>query len=165
MLILETHAQSLQRLAALFGEEVLFELLEMQEDEPKRVTVHTEYFQAPVENFPKGQAYGELESMIRHLKLHPILEFHLWAYPHYRSYIESSLDLNSIIPSSTLQSSDPIGARLVEEAISEAKKWIQNLPLPPAFAAQAERVAEIPWLKFRASVLKKIGKRPLGPVY
>jgi hypothetical protein len=57
------------------------------------------------------------------------------------------------------------GTVLVDEAIADAKNWIQQFPLPPAFAAQAERAAEIPWVKFRAHALKKIGKRPLGPVY
>ena len=156
ILVLEAHAQSLQRLAAFFGEEVLFELLEMQEDEPRRIPVNREYFKSSVEKNISGQAYGELESAVRGMKLHPVLEFHVWAYPFYRSYIESDIDLNSITST---------GTNLVDEAVEEAKNWIKHLPLPPSFAAQAERAAEIPWVKFRAHALKKIGKRPLGPVY
>jgi hypothetical protein len=156
ILVLETHAQSLQRLAAFFGEEVLFELLEMQEDEPRRLPVNKGYFKPAVEKGVSGQAYGELESAVRAMKLHPVLEFHVWAYPFYRSYIESEIDLNSMAET---------GTAIVDEAIAEAKNWIHQLPLPPAFAAQAERAAEIPWVKFRANALKKIGKRPLGPVY
>ena len=54
---------------------------------------------------------------------------------------------------------------LVDEAVEQAEAWVKNLPIAPEFALQAQRAAHVPWLRFRTQVLKRIGKRPMGPVY
>lgn len=167
--LLEAHAQTLQRLAALFGEERLLEMLESagedetgkgatQRPEPAALT-HPEWIQSVEDG--SGSAYAELEGAIHEMNLPAVLEFHLWAYPLYRAYIESSFDLGSKIQGA----GSSAGTSMVNEAVAYAEEWIKCLPMPPGISQQAERAAQIPWLRFRAEVLKRIGKRPLGPVY
>jgi hypothetical protein len=52
----------------------------------------------------------------------------------------------------------------VDEAVAQAQAWMRSLGLPAAIAPQAERAAEIPWLRFRSEILPRLGRRPLGPV-
>ena len=164
--ILESHAQTLQRLAALFSEDIFFEMLEHSaEDDDKSA--------APA---PPGKglrlwadgshvrgvgaqasAYSELEAAVKSWKLSPPLEFHLWAYPHYRTFIQSSLDLNSHIQEPDEKNADA----LIEEAVAAARAWARKLPVPPEYGQQMETAAQVPWLRFRTTVLKRIGKRPL----
>ncbi|HLE01393.1 MAG TPA: hypothetical protein VJB59_14110, partial [Bdellovibrionota bacterium] len=89
------------------------------------------------------------------------LEFHLWAYPHYRAFVESPIDLNSRIPGPGTDTASV----LVEEAVAQAKRCVKQLPIPPELWLQTERAAEIPWLRFRTTVLKRVGRRPMGTVY
>lgn len=163
--LLQTHAQTLQRLAALLGEETLLELLESMEATPEhndKQCNKVEWIESTRSQSISGASpYVELEHAVHELNLPAMLEFHVWAYPHYRAFIESSLDLSARIRS---QGSEA-GQALVQEAVLQAQQWVRKLPLPPSLAAQAERAAEIPWIRFRSMVLKRIGKRPLGPVH
>ena len=170
--ILEAHAQTLQRLAAFFGEDVLLEMLELagdkEDNKPHPEKSSQRNMVDPIWLEPSGkfhdvnaQAYAALEGAVHEFNLPAMFEFHLWAYPHYRAFIESPLELNSRIRG---PGSDA-GLELVGEAIAQAEAWIKTLPMPPAISAQAERAAQVPWLRFRTNVLKRIGKRPLGPVY
>jgi hypothetical protein len=157
----------LQRLAAIFGEDILVEMLETvgEKYEEKRIQVtlniHAEWFEESRRGDDPGAAYAELEMAVQEMKLPKMLEFYLWAYPPYRAFIESSLDLNSRIPGP----GGNVGTAIVEEAVAQAQNWIKALPIPPAIGQQAERAAQIPWLRFRTEALKRIGRRPLGPVY
>ncbi|MBC7693792.1 MAG: hypothetical protein H7222_18645 [Methylotenera sp.] len=168
ILLLEAHAQTLQRLAALFGEERLLELLEDATELPdfgesvqfKPSEIQAKWLEPSVSEI-NALAYAELEGAVLDFNLPAILEFHLWAYPHYRAFIESPLDLSSRIRGP----GGDAGSVLVGEALAHAEAWIQALHIPPAISQQAERAAQIPWLRFRTSVLKRIGKRPLGPAY
>lgn len=162
--ILQAHAQTLQRLAALFGEEELIEIIENAGDlfpselKPEWV----ESLDPPASGAPSASsAYSELEGSVQELNLSPILEFYLWAYPTYRSFIESELDLNARIRGS----GTPIGVDMVDTAVEQAEHWIRHLRLPAAQSQLATRAAHVPWLRFRTEVLKRIGRRPLGPVY
>ncbi|MGZ3688923.1 MAG: hypothetical protein ACXVBW_11515, partial [Bdellovibrionota bacterium] len=120
----------------------------------------TEWFDAS-QSTGYTSAYAQLESAVHEFKLPAVLEFHLWAYPHYRAFIESPLDLNSRI----LGPGNDAGLALVDEAVAQAEAWVKKLPLPPEASAHASRAAHVPWLRFRTTVLKRIGKRPMGPVY
>jgi hypothetical protein len=156
ILLLETQGQTLQRLAAFFGEDFLFEMLEVAgeaTDLDPPIQIDTSDLIPPRKPM-KASVYGELEIAVRDLKLPAVLEFHLWAYPFYRAVIESSSDLNSHIQ----------GERLIEQALAQSKAWFKKLPIPPEFTPQAERVASFPWLRFRANVLRKIGKRPVNSI-
>ena len=172
--LLQAHGQTLGRLAAFFGEERFIEMLEEAGEElgegqsgamsPSKFA-HASGAEVrwldPSHSGTNANAYTELEGAIRDMNLPSVLEFHLWAYPHYREFIESSLELNARIKGPGYES----GAALVDEACQYAEAWVKRLHIPPTIAPQAERAAQIPWLRFRAEVLKRIGKRPLGPVY
>lgn len=161
--LLDAQAQTLQRLAALFGEDAFIEILESQEAPSLPPSLHSlnpAWFEA---SGPTGysSSYAELEGAVRDFRLSEVLEFHLWAYPHYRAFIESSIDLTSKI----IGPGTDTGVVLVDEAVAQAQDWVRKLPIHPSMSRQAELAAHVPWLKFRAQILKRIGKRPLGPVY
>ncbi len=161
ILLLETQAQTLQRLAAFFGEEELLHMLESAGEKEEKgessISIEMSWIE-PSRATESSSAYTQLESSVRDINLPAVLEFHLWAYPFYRSIIESSLDLRSTLR----RSEDHAVERLLNECILQAKLWIKNLPIHPDQSAQAERIAMIPWLRFRTEVLKKIGKRPIA---
>ena len=187
ILLLTAQAQTLQRLAALFGEDILLQMLENTEEpesegpegkiegesaRAKLNTVFTEAFEisgSPAKSTsrgthfqrsPYGNAYAELEGSIKEIPLPAVLEFHLWAYPFYRSFIESGLELESRFKNTSVEAS----TRFADECIAQADFWIKKLPIAQEFSTQAEHAARIPWLKFRTQVLKQIGHRPLGAI-
>lgn len=162
--LLEAHAQVLHRLAALFGEAELIELLESSGDEAptadEQPRINLAWFDS-TRVTGSASAYAELEASVREFGLVPHLEFHLWAYPHYRAFVESRLDLSATICSP----SGEAGVALVDEAVASAQAWVRRLPLASVGSKQAEVAAHVPWLRFRTTVLKRIGRRPMGPVY
>ena len=158
--ILKTQAITLQHLAAFFGEEVLFELLELSaekhDEEPDlnpEFELDLNWFYLPTPPFSQG--YAEIEGAVLELKLPEVLEFHLWAYPFYRKFVESPLDLKMNI-------NKDCGAieALVEEAVYESQLWTKRLSLPSPISQHVERIVQTPWIRFRSEVLKKSGKRP-----
>ncbi len=181
--ILATHGEVLLRLAALLGEEELLELLEKAEELHPTDTAHDaddpqglkefarwetwlkeRLVASPGESAP--QAMAEIQSTVSSLDLPEVLEFYVWAYPAYRAYVETSLGLALRIPKQgPTGAPSESGLQLTEDAVARAKSWFRRLPLPPQIAATAERAAEVPWLRFRSEVLKRVGRRPLGPVY
>ena len=167
--VLDAHAQVLQRLAALLDEEALIAVLELageqQESDPERyptpiLKLRPEWFDRHSAT-GHSTAYAELESAVHGMKLGSQLVFHLWAYPPYRAFVESEYDLDTRI----LGPGGEAGTRIVDDTIQMARLWVEELPLPPQVRARAAQAAEIPWLRFRTEVLKRIGRRPLGPVY
>ncbi|MDR3608258.1 MAG: hypothetical protein P4M08_12885 [Oligoflexia bacterium] len=162
ILVLGSHSETLMRLAALFEEENLVELLEMAGDiEQPPIRVPAEYFENPWPHSTPSDPYMELEGAVRDMKLPAVLQFHLWAYPYYRAFIESPLDLNARLPAP----GGDAGVALAEDAIAQAEAWVRRLPMNPQVMDQACRAAQVPWLRFRVAVLKRVGRRPLGPVY
>ncbi|MBY0470668.1 hypothetical protein K2X30_05820 [bacterium] len=167
ILLLSAHGQTLVRLAALLGEEELLEILEAagEQEEPPLPTLSVLHKLGPLDppenTRSERSAYAELESTISELGLSEVLTFHVWAYPHYRAYIESPIDLNSRIH----RGNNEAGLQLAEEAIFQAKEWVHNLPLPPEISKKAAKLVEQPWIRFRTEVLTRVGRRPLGPVY
>lgn len=170
--VLEAHGEALKRLAALFGEENLIQLLEMagdRDERPQLATIPAEIMKELLD-FAKKQGpglslsantYAEIEGSVRELNLPAILEFHLWTYPLYRAFIESPLELNLKIPGP----GGNTGTALVDDAIAHADAWVRALPMSELVKDQAARAAQVPWLRFRTTILKRIGRRPLGPVY
>jgi hypothetical protein len=174
--VLSTHGQVLVRLAALLGEEELLELLEKAEELYPSGDENAESFSrweswlkerlmaSPGES--ASSAMAQIQSAVASLNLPEVLEFYVWAYPTYRAYVESSLGLSLRIPrQSPTGGVSESGVQLTEDAVSRAKQWFRRLPLPSHIGSTAERAAEIPWLRFRTEVLKRVGRRPLGPVY
>lgn len=169
ILLLGAHSEALKRLAAFFGEERFIDMLEDSGDTIDKslpIRKFTDKAGAALiwidMNSPRtnANAYVELEGAVRELSLPEVLEFHLWAYPHYRAFIESSVDLNARMAPGGGSS----GAALIEEACIQAEAWAHALPIPPAVAGAAHKAALVPWLRFRAEALKKMGRRPLGAV-
>ena len=95
------------------------------------------------------------------MSLSAVLQFYLWAFPPYRAIIETSLDLNSRLQGPGGEA----GVALVDEVISQAEEWIRRIPIAIGHVAQVDRATHVPWLRFRAEVLKRVGRRPMGPVY
>jgi hypothetical protein len=163
--LLEAHAHALHRLAMLFGDEILVQMLEESGDAmalkmaPPKFKL--EWFEGAAPDAGYSSPYSELEAAVSGFKLPAPLEFHLWAYPFYRMMVESGLELDQRIPGP----GGDVGVELVDEAVDQAEAWIRALPIAPEFALQAQRAAHMPWLRFRTQALKRIGKRPLGPVY
>ena len=162
--LLEAQAQTLHRLAALFGEEMLLHMLEESGDRiaeqvaPSRFRL--DWFEPPLST-GYSSPYAELEGAVHDFKLPAVLEFHLWAYPFYRAFIESGLELDARIPGP----GGDAGLLLVDEVVEQAEAWVKLLPIAQEFSLQAQRAAHMPWLRFRTQALKRIGKRPMGPVY
>ena len=163
--MMEAHGQTLLGLSALFGDEIVIEILdratEKREADPSRYpapAAHLPLAHAPIALRPTGSAYGELESAVRAMNLSPFLKFYLWAYPHYRSFVESAIDLDAEIRDVEL------AMRLADEAVEYARNWVRSLPLEPDFSTKIEKAAEMPWVRFRADVLAQYGRRPLEVV-
>jgi len=155
--LLQAQAQTLQRLAAFLGEEELLQLLEEAGD---REDLTSSESKTSPSWFKKStfidstHTYTRLESAVSECQLPAVLEFHLWAYPFYRTLIEGSLDLTDIARAGSTE-------ELVNEALSAARTWVRNLPVSPDISQQMERIAWIPWIRFRADVLKKAGSSPV----
>ena len=174
--ILAAHGQVLLRLAALIGEDRLLELLEKAEElyplgdeDLETFTRWEQWLKARLVPSPGDtttQAMAEIQSAVNALNLPEVLAFYVWAYPTYRAYVETCVDLSMRIPRmGATGAPSENGLQLTEDAIERAKEWFKRLPLPSEIGGAAERAAEIPWLRFRSEVLKRVGRRPLGPVY
>ncbi len=159
ILLLEAHGETLKRLAAFFGEERFFDMLENSDAGARPVlSANTLAFTSSGIANSSRSPYLELEGAVRESGLPEILEFHLWAYPYYRAFIESGVDLAAPLKDGNS------GTALIEEAVTAAKEWIRLVPIPPVLSAQAETAASVPWIRFRSSAFKKMGLRPMGPV-
>lgn len=170
--LLQAHGETLKRLAALLGEDNLVSVLELAGERdatrdgttgvPASPSFNFGLFEDSAGTLPScDPAYRELEGAVHDLQLPAPLEFHLWAYPSYRALIESPLELTTRIPGP----GGDAGIELVDVAIAQAQAWVEQLGLPEPFSSQARRAAHVPWLRFRTQALKRIGKRPIGPVY
>ena len=150
--LLQTHGQTLQRLAALLGEMELFQVLEESGEALKTPPCPIPLDAKSSKESPSaGGVFNHLEWTVNEMKLPAMLEFHLWAYPFYRAIIENKIDFEM-----------PIDESLIESALAYAKEWSKSLPLSPEIGHLAERAALIPWLKFRTTCLKKLGHRPIA---
>ena len=171
--LLAAQGETLKRLAALLGEDVLVALLEELPEDPRAVAPLSRRTQASfllpmVPGKPKDpemdrtlvplvNPYQELEGAVREMRLPAVLEFYLWGFPLYRAYIESSMDLNSRLPSPANERAIDV----VEEAVQEARNWQRRLPVPPQLGFRVDQATKTPWLKFRSDVLKHLGSRPM----
>lgn len=167
ILLLSAHADTLRRLSAFFGEETFVEMLEESGETIEDALPPTEYagtvgasiiwIDSQVSN---SNAYAELEGTVSEFQISAVLHFHVWAYPHYRKFIESAIDLNARLP----VGGGDAGPALIEEACLQAEAWVAALPMSGAVKPAAQKAAQIPWLRFRSEALKKMGRRPLETV-
>ena len=161
-MLLQAHAHTLQRLAALLGEDVVIEILELAGERNAEVSGAGLATKAPIKPGKLRTAeasYGEIEHAVNQIKLSPMLEFYLWSYQPYRELIESSIELNAVI--------DTDGGAInefVEHSVASAHAWVRSLHLPPDIAKQTEAAASVPWTRFRMHVLTSAGRRPFASV-
>lgn len=167
ILLLGAHADTLRRLSAFFGEETFVEMLEESGETIENSlppTVYAGTVGAPViwieSQASNSNVYAELEGTVSEFQISAVLHFHVWAYPHYRKFIESAIDLNARLPAGGGEA----GLALIEEACLQAEAWVSALPISAAVKPAALKAAQIPWLRFRSEALKKMGRRPLGAV-
>lgn len=175
MAVLKAHGETLVGLAALLGEEDLVAILEMAgetlPDSPIRGLLSELALGAdargsgagPVpqpDRRGRGSPYVEIETSVRELRLPATLEFYVWTYPHYRALIESAHDLESRF----LNTSNGEQINLIEELVRQARQWIRALPLPPTESLKAEKLVESCWLRFRSSLLPRLGARAFRTV-
>lgn len=161
--LLEAQAQTLIRLAAIFGEDALIELMEHvgdQDDETPALDPMPKLRPSAKRTSGEAAAYAEIDDAISHCGLPPPLRFYLWAFPPYRMFIETPLDLDSQIP----LDQDRTGERIVTQAVDAAHSWLARLPIPPTMKAQVDTAVAVPWVRFRSTVLARIGHRPLKSI-
>ncbi|MGK5087542.1 hypothetical protein WDW86_08285 [Bdellovibrionota bacterium FG-2] len=164
--ILRSHGQILLELAAFLQEDVLFEVLEQagELDRPPTAAEVSQYLSLQSLHHEVSPSYESpfvlLEQTVRELHLSPVLEFHLWAYPHYRAFVESSVDLGTHLIADA--KNPALVTTLVHETLEHAQEWVKTLPLPPESGRLAEAISRKIWLRFRTEVLKKVGLRPIA---
>ena len=165
--VLRTHAESLNRLAALFGEDIVLDMLENTPEldpSPEQVTAWEGLFSrfAPLPTSgPLGDpdaAYRRLESEVHSQKMAEFLEFHVWTFPFYRVFAESALDLRAPVLHAEA------AAELTEAAVLAARAWRERLPIAEEFRARADSAMSLPWIRFRTELMDRFGTRRLGTV-
>lgn len=151
--MLLTQAESLKQLAVLFGEEVLVQILERAgeaapvEHRPPRPEILDVWQGVVAADDPNP--YGELQLEIQKLNLPPRLEFFLWTYPFYRTWVEGEIPLGSRFRT-------PPGdayALLLDEAALQADLWMKDLKLPAELEAPALAQIRPLWKRFRMKLL------------
>lgn len=191
-LVLEAHGECLKALYVLFGEEVLIEILERTDEVATERSGGACLSQRLRQCFMEDRRvadriHGEpdwpllLERRVQSLSLPAVLEFYVWAYPPYRLWIESDLNLNWILRCAE-QIEDPgsdesggsghpaISIRaqaenlVVEDWTARAESWISSLGLPEKIHGQVMRLTQPVWVRFRARVLSQAGGRRMSSV-
>lgn len=150
-LMLRAHGECLSILADHLGDGMLLQILERVEDEEIEPASHPTT--PSVRRMPDISSYELLEAAVQSANLPIEIQFYLWSYPHYRAFIESSMDLEA-----------QISPYLVEEAMEQAKAWFSRIPFPEPLRSQLEREILGPWARFHHLALKEAGKTPLRAV-
>jgi hypothetical protein len=159
--LLRAQAETLETLGNVFGNDILLEILEAAGETSPELNlsgISNKWFVPSLSD--SHSPYAELQGSVQEFKLHPPFEFHLWAYPSYRKWIESSIDLNSSINGQI----PGILENLIDLTLTEFNQWFKNLNIPEQFIPRLESLVHPIWIKFRSRVLKKSGKRSMGIV-
>lgn len=184
ILMLKTQGEAMKRLSDLFSEDILVEAIERREarleaagllEEPSEFKIGDDWiFDSCPEGGTGAECYGELEAEIRGVRFAERVEFYLWSYPHYRGYIESSIDLAAKIsdPASQASASEkaisetsgPVPVPMIEEAVEKGLEWLDSLQISEPFATQMKKHVAPVWTSFRSEALKRLGRNPLKRV-
>jgi len=168
MALLEAHALTLLRLVVYFGEPKLIELLESVPDDDAASAGVGDFALLPgVDDAltpppPMGpqlkHPFTEIEGHVGELGVSSLLEFYLWAYPGYRMWAESALDLGAqLVPSNP-----KLLEAMIDQAVRQNRTWLGRLPIPSDLFASVERSAQVPWVRFRTDILRRSGGRHLA---
>jgi len=156
--LLKAHSKTLVLISQLLGEEqwlkILNSLPQQNKIEQKPIL---KLLQANQENKQNNvpSPYKLLQEAVSNTQLSKELEIHLWSYPHYRAFIESSLDLGSPI----LTQKENTELVLIEEALSQAENWVHLLPVEEHLKLHIIQNSQPHWLRFRSEILNKTGKK------
>jgi len=163
ILLLQAHAEGLKDLSNLIGEEKFLNALSITQHEPHFTAAPSLRLleNNTVLRNPDRRPLQKIETAVKEMDLPKSLENYLWEYPHYRAFVESSIDLETRIESPNQK--DSIGA-LVDEATITSQAWLNKLRIPPETLEQAEGLTRVHWIKFRTDILKQIGKPVLTPI-
>ena len=161
-LLLQAQAEVLKQLGALFGEDALIELLEERDD--TLVSLRSEKHAALAlwreqqqHGTPSFNPMGELQGSVRETGVPEVFEFYLWAFPLYRDWIESDLELDSVFPKDSREQL----TLLINDTIEQGKRWVHSLPIPSTLGPKIEKATEGPWVRFRTQVLALSGQKTL----
>lgn len=161
-LLLQAQAEVLKQLALLFGDEELVELLEERDEtlHNLRSNQHAAislWRELQTTSNPSFNPMGELQGAVRETGIPEVLEFYLWAFPYYRDWIESDLDLDGSFPKENQEKLSLI----IEYSVQQGKRWVQTLPIPSTLGPKIEKATEGPWVRFRAQCLASSGQKAL----
>lgn len=177
ILMLKTQGEAMKRLSDLFSEDILAAAVERREDriESLRESGKADPNAIPFrfvetwisDSCPSGgigsEHYGELEATIRAAQFSERVEFYLWSYPHYRDYIESSIDLGArLVDPSSGAAFEPVP--MIEDAVERGLEWLGSLEIAEPFATQVQKHVAPVWTAFRAEALRRLGRNPLRRV-
>lgn len=162
-LVLQAYAHTLQRLAAVLGDKELCSILNETENmhttaRPKTLNILCNVNQSTTEL--DEHPFNHIEKAVTAVNLSEQLVFHVWSYPYYRAFVESSVMLDTSIQVPGTEN----GTELVEEAVNTAMGWINAMAIPPSLKNAANEAAKEPWLQFRTKTLKMLGKRPIQAI-
>lgn len=187
ILILEAHAQALSRMAGTLGDETLAEVLDSSaekfEDHPETLATLLQPLRellprlAPEEALGKDRfqsrraaslsasrkhahaEYAEIEGAVKDFHLGGLMEFHLWCFPIYRLFAESSIPLTLVF-----EKDAPVMAELIASILQCNEEWTRQLSQSPGVANELLKITNPAWVKFRASALRLLGQRPFSRI-
>jgi hypothetical protein len=163
-LLLQTQAETLMRLGALFGEDTLLDMLENsdepREDSPERAKPLLSQWTEPsaIRGVPdSGAAYARISNAVSGRGIPEFFEFHVFAWPYYRVWVEGEIDFNRVIRVDAA----PV---IAEAALAASRAFVDRLPMPDEYRPRARAAAEVPWVKFAGDVKARAGARRLSAV-
>lgn len=161
---LGAHAEALGRLADLMSEDIVIQL--MEDERPHTPSPELKQIVDQIWD-PKNtiqvteSPYMTIEQWVRQHRIPKQVEFYVWAYPAYRMIIESSLTPES---NSVLKPDDKRYDALFAACRNEGLAWIRSQKLDEPLHTAAEKSVDLAWVKFRANMLKRLGRKTLSVV-
>lgn len=149
--VLARHADGLKLLAESLSEDLLVEIIERRfEDETYKgmsPLLAAGVWEDPEESHA-DVVYEEIQTTVEKSKLPQSLEFYLWTYPYYRTWIEDQFLLDSFLKKEEYL--EP----LLDEARLEWIRWLEYLGLPSAQTKSLKEVMNTRWQSEQKKSLK-----------
>ncbi|MCC7440407.1 MAG: hypothetical protein IT285_02170 [Bdellovibrionales bacterium] len=166
VLVLQAHGRLLVDLKEIFGADLLLRILANYK--PTELALQGsklwELFPLKPRSSHSPFPFETLEKPVKEMRLNEDLEFFVWAYPYYRTFVESNVDLNETLPFQDQQ----VVLALAEEATSMARAWAEAVPLPPEaeseLRSRAQEASRQHWVRFRSELFKRNGQSPFQRV-
>jgi hypothetical protein len=160
LLVLKNQADFYHDLEATYGPDITVSILERASEKAEAApdTYDTQMGNGfwtldPNSKLDQTDAYTELQDTIEKMKMPKAIEFYLWSYPYYRTFIESGLPLQGQFKMS--KESDVHS--LYEEAISKSRFFFESVGFQGEYLKRAEVTLDSSLKKFKVSLLKTAG--------